>query len=58
MVVEALLNPFKAEKKPWEMFFLGFLYTSIGIIISLWIFRNEASLIMVFMITISAFPIF
>src|SRR3989344_5583041 len=58
MVVEALLNPFKAEKKPWEMFFLGFLYTSIGIIISLWIFRNEASLIMVFMITIAALPIF
>src|SRR3990167_4654532 len=58
MVVEYFLNPFKAEKKPWEMFFLGFLYTSIGIIISLWIFRNEASLIMVFMITIAALPIF
>ena len=58
MVVEALLNPFKAEKKPWEMFFLGFLYTSIGILLSLWIFRNEASLIMVFMITIAALPIF
>ena len=58
MVVEALLNPFKAEKKPWEMFFLGFLYTSIGIFLSLWIFRNEASMIMVFMITIAALPIF
>ena len=58
MVVEALLNPFKAEKKPWEMFFLGFLYTSIGIFLSLWVFRNEASLIMVFMITIAALPIF
>ncbi|MBI2650431.1 stage II sporulation protein M [Candidatus Woesearchaeota archaeon] len=58
MVVEALLNPFKAEKKPWEMFFLGFLYTSIGVFLSLWIFRNEASMIMVFMITIAALPIF
>lgn len=58
MVVESLLNPFKAEKKPWEMFFIGFLYTSIGIFISLWIFRNEASLIMVFMITMAALPIF
>ncbi|MBI2654687.1 stage II sporulation protein M [Candidatus Woesearchaeota archaeon] len=58
MVVESLLNPFKAEKKPWKMFFLGFLYTSIGILLSLWIFRSEASLIMVFMITMAALPIF
>lgn len=58
MVVESLLNPFKAEKKPWEMFFLGFLYTSIGIPISLWIFKDQASLIMVFMITMAALPIF
>src|SRR3989338_5553240 len=58
MVVESLLNPFKAEKKPWEMFFLGMLYTSIGIFISLWIFKSEASLIMVFMITMASLPIF
>ncbi len=58
MVVESLLNPFKAEKKPWEMFFLGFLYTTIGIFLSLWIFRDQASLIMVFMITMAALPIF
>ena len=58
MVVEYLLNPLKAEKKPWEMFFIGFLYTSIGMFLSLWIFRNESSLIMVFMITIAALPIF
>ncbi|MBI2657838.1 stage II sporulation protein M [Candidatus Woesearchaeota archaeon] len=58
MVVESLLFPFRAEKKPWEMFFMGFLYTSIGIFISLWIFRAEASLIMVFMITMAALPIF
>ena len=58
MVVESLMFPLKAEKKPWEMFFLGFLYTSIGIFLSLWIFRSEASLIMVFMITMAALPIF
>ena len=58
MVLESLLNPFKAEKNPWEMFFLGFLYTSVGIFISLWIFRDQASLIMVFMITMAALPIF
>ena len=58
MVVEALLYPIKAEKKPWEMFFLGTLYASIGILLSLWIFADQASLIMVFMITMAALPIF
>ena len=58
MVVEALLFPLKAEKNPWQMFFMGFLYTSIGLFISLWIFRDQASLIMVFMITMAALPIF
>lgn len=58
MVVESLMFPFKAEKRPWEMFFIGFLYTTIGIFISLWIFRNEASLITVFMITMASLPVF
>lgn len=58
MVVEALLSPLKAEKNPWQMFFLGFLYASVGILLSLWIFRSEASMVMVFMITIAALPIF
>lgn len=58
MVVESLLNPFKAEKNPWEMFFIGFLYTSVGIFLSLWIFKDQASLVVVFMITMAALPIF
>ena len=58
MVVESLLFPVKAEKRPWQMFFLGALYTSIGIFLSLWIFKDQASLIMVFMITMAALPIF
>ena len=58
MVVEALLYPVKAEKKPWEMFFLGAFYASIGIMISLWIFADQASLIMVFMTTMAALPLF
>jgi|TARA_Y100000310_G_scaffold48410_1_gene44872 uncharacterized membrane protein SpoIIM required for sporulation len=58
MVLESLLAPLKAEKKPWETFFLGFLYTSVGIFLALWIFRDQASLIMVFLITMAALPIF
>src|SRR3989344_191537 len=58
MVVESLLFPLKAEKKPWQMFFLGLLYTSIGMFLALWVFRDQASLIMVFMITMAALPVF
>jgi len=58
MVVESLMFPLKAEKKPWQMFFIGFLYTTIGIFLALWIFRDQASLVMVFMITMASLPIF
>ena len=58
MVLESLLFPIKAEKRPWQMFFLGFLYASIGLFVALWIFRDQASLVMVFMITMAALPIF
>ena len=57
MVLESLLNPLKAEKKPWEMFFLGFIYSSIAILLSLWIFRDQASLIMVFLTVMACIPI-
>ena len=57
MVLESLLNPLKAEKKPWEMFFLGFVYSSIAIILSLWIFKDQASLIMVFLTVMACVPI-
>ena len=57
MVLESLLNPLKAEKKPWEMFFLGFIYSSVAIILSLWIFKDQASLIMVFFTVMACLPI-
>ena len=57
MVLESLLNPMKAERKPLEMFFLGFVYTSIAIILSLWIFKDQASMIMVFLTVMACVPI-
>ena len=57
MVLESLLNPLKAEKKPWEMFFIGFLYSSIGIALSIWIFKEQSSLIMVFLTVMACVPI-
>lgn len=49
MVLEMLMNPKKAERKPWEMFFIGLFYASIAIFLSNWIFQKYASLVMVFL---------
>ncbi|HJN56401.1 MAG: stage II sporulation protein M [Candidatus Woesearchaeota archaeon] len=57
MVLESILNPLKAERRPWEMFFIGFLYASVGILLSLWIFKDQASLIMVFLTVMACVPI-
>lgn len=57
MVIESILNPLKAEKNPWEMFFIGFLYSTVGILLSIWIFKDQPSLIMVFLTVMACVPI-
>ncbi len=57
MVIENLVNPAKAEGRPWEMFFLGFLYASIAVFLSLWIFHDYASLVMVFLTVFASIPV-
>jgi len=57
MVLESLINPIKAEKKPWELFFIGLVYSSIAILLSFWIFHEHASLVMVFLTTITCVPL-
>tara|TARA_Y100000310_G_C20669297_1_gene809353 strand:+ start:617 stop:1468 length:852 start_codon:yes stop_codon:yes gene_type:complete len=57
MVLESLLFPTKAEQKPWEMLFIGFLYSSIAVFLSIWIFKDQASLVMVFLIVMAAIPL-
>lgn len=58
MVLEALENPEHAEKNPKHMFFYGVLYTSIAIIISLWVFPDQASLVMIFLTVMAVSPLF
>lgn len=57
MVIESLLFVKNAEKNPWKMLFIGFIYSSVAIILSLWIFQDQASLVMVFLIVMAAIPI-
>ncbi len=56
MVIESLINPFKAERKPWEMFFIGVLYSSVAVLLSLWVFKPHASLVAVFLTVTACVP--
>ena len=57
MVLESLLQPMKAEKKPYLGFLLGLFYATLAIFLSLWVFRIYSSLIMVFLTTMAALPL-
>ncbi len=57
MVLENLIRPKKAEKKPFDLFFVGFLYASVAMFLSLWIFRDQTSLVMVFLTVMAALPL-
>lgn len=57
MVIESLKNPFTAEKHPKHLFWFGIIYTSIAIIISLWIFRDQSSLLMIFLTVMGMAPL-
>lgn len=57
MVLESLINPKRAERLPWQMFFLGLLYSSIGIIFALWIFQQHTSLLMIAFTAMLSIPL-
>lgn len=52
------MSPIVAEKKQWELFFIGAIYTSIALLLSLWVFEQYASLVMVFLIVVACVPLF
>ena len=56
MVLESLVNPELARRKPHDMFFFGVFTASIGLFLSYWVFRQFSSLIMVFLITLASVP--
>lgn len=57
MVLESLINPLSAERKPWELFFIGIFYSTIAMFLGLWIFYDQASLVMVFLTAIACIPL-
>jgi len=43
-MLEMLISPRKAERRPWEMFFIGAFYSSLSILLVNWIFSQDAVL--------------
>jgi len=48
-----LFNPQKAERHPFEIFFLGLIYSSISILFSIWVFPEYSSIAMIFLTVFS-----
>ena len=44
-MLEMLINPKKAEKRPWEMFFVGLFYSSLSVLLVTWVFSQDAVLV-------------
>ena len=40
-MLETLINPKKAERKPWEMIFIGFLYATVSVLIADFLFLKN-----------------
>ncbi|HLC90992.1 MAG TPA: stage II sporulation protein M [Candidatus Nanoarchaeia archaeon] len=57
MVLEALFNPFVVKKKPFQMFWAGFLYSIIGMMLSYFVFQEIAGILTVFLIVIGSLPL-
>jgi len=43
-MLEMLINPRKAERHPWELFFVGLFYASLAMILVDWVFARDAVL--------------
>lgn len=57
MVLESIIDPIRAKKHPIRLFFIGMLYAALGVLFSLWIFKPQSSLVMVFLTVIVSVPL-
>ena len=56
MLLDALITPRLAEKYPWIMTIVGMFYTFLAMLISFYIQREHASVIMVFLTVLACMP--
>lgn len=57
MVLESIITPVSAEKRPHQMVILGAVYATVSIFLALWVFKTESSLVMVFLTAMAAIPL-
>ena len=57
MVLEALTGVKGAENHPKKMIILGILYVVVAVFLSSWIFKNQASMIMVSLTVFACIPL-
>lgn len=57
MVLESIIGPAKAEQRPWDLVLIGFIYTTIALFLSLWVFQEHASLVMIFLSAMACIPL-
>lgn len=57
MVLEALIGPKKAERHPAWLLLYGVIFASFGILLSLWVFKSQASMVMVFLTVFACIPL-
>ena len=58
MVLEAITNPAAAAKRPWTQIIIGFVFATAALFLSVWIFEEYASLVMVFLTVLAMVPLF
>jgi len=58
MVLEDIVHARSAERQPFYILPLAFLYASVALFVALWIFPSSAAIVAVFLITIAAMPLF
>jgi len=56
MTLESLINPRKMIENPWEMLLIGFLYSTIAVFLSLWVFKAYSTIIMVLLTVVASVP--
>jgi len=52
-MLDLLFNPQKAERHPLEIVIIGIFYSSLSILLGLWVFKSQASLAIIFLTTLS-----
>jgi len=58
MVLESIINPKKAEEKPWQIFFISILFSAIAIFLAYNLFPNQSSILSIAFLTIFFVPFF